>query len=476
MVSPHVVSEHGDGSAKKEEAASAGAAPPSRRPWRTFLLSCFLLFGVASVSYVLGAAVIFFELPSSSFLRRAFVGGAAWHEQNQASPPPPEQQPPITVGRIDKPDKTCDGFTLCLCSGGPRATLINMRGETVHQWYAPFKLIWFDLQPGMRVPLEEEHVYFNHAHLYPNGDLLAVVEGPGNARHLSESYGLIKLDKDSRVLWKYTGSCHHAFDVAEDGTIYALSYDFVKELPHGLEFIPTPCIVDCLDVISPQGKLRKRIRLVEAFMDSPYAALLSTLEKPWLFRDLNPPDSPMPAAQDEMRRRDVLHNNTVKVLSGALAPKFPRFKPGQILISPRHLDALAVLDPAGGKVVWAVQGPWHAQHDPSFLDNGHILLFDNLGSPRGSRVLEYDPRTQAFPWSYPDDDGTPFFCRLRGVTQRLPNGNTLIVNSTEGEMFEVTPDREIVWSCSCGKVVLNRAQRFPPQQLSFLKGDERARP
>lgn len=458
------------------DVVSTAASPSSRRPRRTLLTSCLALFGVASLSYLLGAAVIFFELPSSSFLRRAFVGGAAWYEQNQALPPAPEQQPPITVGRIDKPDKTYDGFTLCLCSGGPRAMLINMQGQTVHQWYAPFKLIWFDLQPGLRVPLEEAHVYFNHAYLYANGDLLALVEGPGNARRLSESYGLVKLDKDSRVLWKYPVTCHHAFDVGEDGTIYVLTNDFVKEVPAGLEFVPTPCIVDCLDVLSPDGQLVKKIRLVEAFQHSSYAPLLSTLEKPWLFRDVNSPDVPMPAAQDEMRRRDVLHTNSVKVLSRALAVKFPRFKAGQLLISPRHLDALAVLDPESGKIVWAAQGPWHAQHDPSFLDNGHILMFDNLGSPRGSRVLEYDPRTQAFPWSYPDDKGTPFFSRIRGAAQRLPNGNTLIVNSKAGEMFEVTPERETVWSCSCGKVDLNCARRYTAQQLSFLKGDVRARP
>ena len=458
------------------DAPSVGASPAPRTRRRNLLTSCLSLFGVASLSYLLGAAVIFFELPSSSFLRRAFVGGAAWYEQNQAPPPPPEQQPPIAVGKIDKADKTCDGFTLCLCSGGPRATLVNMRGDTVHRWYAPFQIVWLDLQPRLRVPIKESEVYFNDGHLYPNGDLLVLVEGPGNARRLAESYGLVKLDKDSRVLWKYPAGCHHAFDVAEDGTIYALSYDFVKELPRGLEHIPTPCIVDCVDVISTDGKLVKRIRLVDAFQNSPYASLLSTLEKPWLFRDLTAPDSPMPAAQDEMRRRDVLHTNAVKVLSRTLAPKFPLFKAGQLLISPRHLDVIAVLDPDSGKIVWAVHGPWHAQHDPSFLDNGHILLFDNLGSPRGSRVLEYDPRTQAFPWSYPDDNGTPFFSRIRGATQRLPNGNTLIVNSAEGEMFEVTPSREMVWSCSCGRVSLNCARRYTAQQLSFLKGDQRARP
>jgi hypothetical protein len=70
----------------------------------------------------------------------------------------------------------------------------------------------------------------------------------------------------------------------------------------------------------------------------------------------------------------------------------------------------------------------------------------------------------------------PFLSRIRGMCQRLANGNTLVVNSDGGEVFEVTPDREVVWSCSCGPVELNRARRYMPDQLSFLKGEKRARP
>jgi len=92
-----------------------------------------------------------------------------------------------------------------------------------------------------------------------------------------------------------------------------------------------------------------------------------------------------------------------------------------------------------------------------------------MGSPRGSRVLEYDPQTQSYPWWYPAENGTPFYSRIRGMSQRLPNGNTLIVNSEGGETFEVTPDHEVVWSASCGRE-LKRARRYVPEQLAFLKG------
>ena len=378
-----------DGTAKKEDPAMNPVPRPSAR--RSFLLPCLFFFGLASLSYLLGAAVIFFDLPSSEFLRRAFGGGVTWYEHKQPSLPPSEQVP-LTVGQIDKPDKTCDGFTLMMYGGNSRAVLVNMHGQVVHQWHVPFSNVW-PAPPHLRGPIDEASVYFNDGHLYPNGDLLVVVEGPINLRNPSNGYGLVKLDKDSRVQWKHAAYCHHDVAVAEDGTIYAIVNEVADKAPPGLEYIPTPYVVDVVEVISPEGKRLKRLPVLEALKDSPYAPLFSVLEGPKFFDGSAPPGARNSNFREDARHRDVLHTNAVKVLSHAQASKFPLFKEGQLLISVRHLNALVVLDPDSGKVVWATQGPWRAQHDPSFLDNGHLLLFDNLGTARGSRVLEFDPAT-----------------------------------------------------------------------------------
>jgi hypothetical protein len=431
--------------------------------------------GLASLCFLIGAAVMDFDLPTSAFLHRAFEGGVAWFKRSQAATRPDERGP-VTVGRIDKPDETCDGFTLLMYGGDSRAVLVNMRGDVVHRWHVPFSELWPD-PPHLHGPIDDDAVYFNDGHVYPNGDLVAVIEGPITERNSSNGYGLVKLDKESNVLWKYAGKCHHDLDVGDDGVVYAITNETIDKVPQGLDYVPTPCIVDYVDVISPEGEQLKRISLLEALHDSPYAPLFGAIERPRKFGDASPPrEARVEPFLSDALSRDVLHTNAVKVLSRALAPKFPMFQAGQLLISVRHLDALVVLDPDSGKVVWAARGPWHAQHDPTFLDNGRLLLFDNLGSRGGSRVLEFDPRTQAFPWTYPGDDDTPFFSRIRGMTQRLPNGNTLIVNSDRGEAFEVTPGRELVWSCSSGGAELNRARRYAPEQLPFLKGGPRARP
>ena len=120
-----------------------------------------------------------------------------------------------------------------------------------------------------------------------------------------------------------------------------------------------------------------------------------------------------------------------------------------------------MIDPETGSVVWAEHGPWIGQHDAQFLNNGHLLVFDNKGAASGSRVLELDPQTQAFPWSYPGESDPAFFSNERGECQRLPNGNTLIVVSAAGQILEVTPSHEVAWTCFLNSFV-STARRYAP--------------
>jgi len=48
-------------------------------------------------------------------------------------------------------------------------------------------------------------------------------------------------------------------------------------------------------------------------------------------------------------------------------------------------------------------------------------------------------------WEYEDRTHTKFHSCICSGAQRLPNGNTFICEATKGRLFEVTPDKEIVW-------------------------------
>jgi hypothetical protein len=442
---------------------------------RGFLVPSIAILGMLFLSYVLGAAVIFFGLPTSDYLHNAFVGARAWNERRKVSAQTKDQRLlPATIGQIDKPEKTFDGFTLYLsatmAASKTQAALIDMRGNVVHKWATSFSKVWATA-PHLEKKVSDSLVCFFSCRLYPNGDLLVVFHG---LELFPDGYGIARLDKDSNVIWRYSAKIHHDVDVGEDGTIYALKHEVVPTMPKGLESISTPCVFDYLVMLSPKGKeLTEPISIPLAFRNSQYAPLLSSHRKPQA-KDvfLNSPGLPF---VDQPRTGDYFHTNAVQVLTRGLATKFPHFKAGQVLISVRELDTIAVLDTQKGSVVWAARGPWRAQHDAQFLDNGHLLIYDNRGSLEGARVLEYDPQTQAFPWSYSAEDGVVLNNPTRGMCQRLPNGNTLIVDSLGDKILEVTADKEVVWTCSCGGFI-HLARRYSPDQLAFLKDGQRARP
>ena len=61
------------------------------------------------------------------------------------------------------------------------------------------------------------------------------------------------------------------------------------------------------------------------------------------------------------------------------------------------------------------------------------------------RLLEVDPKTRKITWQYPGEGGIPFFSKTRGATQRLDNGNTLIVEANAGKAFEITAKGDLAW-------------------------------
>ncbi len=431
------------------------------------------VIGLLFLSFLLGAATMFFRLPLSGMLSKGFMGSRAWIETRIATQSRNEMRP-SSANAFDIPGKTFDGYTLYACASqtapSTRVSLIDMQRKVVHGWSVSFSKIWPNPPQLQGRQIDDSQVCIFACHLYPNGDLLVVFQSiESNPR----GYGLAKVDKDSNLIWSYSGNVHHDVTVGEDGTIYTIVQRPLNTSIKGLEFIPPPWLVDHLVMLSPEGKeLREPISILEALRNSSYSTLLSPLETP--LKPVETQTMTDDALRDLRMKQDVLHTNSVNVLTKAVAPKFPEFKAGQVLLSIRSLHSLAVLDPSSGSIVWGSRGPWNNQHDAQFLDNGHYLLFDNIGSPRGSRVLEYDPRDGSFPWTYPGVDNAPFFTSERGLAQRLPNGNTLVVVSEGKEMIEVTPAKEVVWTCQAHSFITS-ARRYSPDRLLFLNSGQRPR-
>ena len=147
-------------------------------------------------------------------------------------------------------------------------------------------------------------------------------------------------------------------------------------------------------------------------------------------------------------RGDVLHANTVVELgpeTAGVAALPPAFASGRLLVSLREIDVVAVVDPESSEVVWARRGPWRAQHEPSLLPTGRLLLFDNRGHGGFSRLLELDPVSGAVIWSHGGEPPRDFASTIGGTCARLPNGNTLATLSVPGRAVELDVAGEVVW-------------------------------
>jgi hypothetical protein len=175
-----------------------------------------------------------------------------------------------------------------------------------------------------------------------------------------------------------------------------------------------------------------------------------------------------------------LHVNDVERLTPKVAPAFPMFAAGDLLISVRHLNTVFVADPATWAIKWLMTGPFVGQHDPDFLPNGHILLYDNrvtgltpkLGN---SRLLEIDPATRAIVWSFEGTGDQTFYAHSRGEQQALPNGNILFVDPYAGRLLEIAPaaGNRTVWEwvnlIAPGEVgLITDVERVPQSALPWV--------
>lgn len=74
--------------------------------------------------------------------------------------------------------------------------------------------------------------------------------------------------------------------------------------------------------------------------------------------------------------KDPFHFNKIDILTDELAPLYPKFDAGDMLLSARNLNLILVVRPNYEKIVWWSHGLTHWQHDSTFID-GYIEVFDN---------------------------------------------------------------------------------------------------
>lgn len=415
------------------------------------------------LAYVAGSVTTLMDAFPSKYVRNAYRAADALAERRSYLKDPfqsnlwVQARTPRQGVTVHDAERASDGLTLYTAGDGARATLVDMDGRTVHEWQRPFRDIW-DESAVVRDPVPEEQIYFRKATAFPNGDLLAIYIG---AEDTPWGYGMVRLDRDSNVLWKnLEHRFHHDFAVAGDDRIYALTHEFRQRPVEYNDHLEPPLLEDFVVVLAPDGRTLKKVSLLEALRNSPYGREL------WRI--------------DHFTLWDPLHTNNIDVLdeeaAAALGAKVPAAAAGQVLLAFRELDGgtIALLDIEKATIVWALSGAWKSHHDPDVLPNGNILLFDNLGDfgPGGaSRVVEVDPATSGIVWSYNGDPENQLWSGWRSAQEPLPNGNILITESNGARILEIDRGGRIVWE------YINPVRRGPDQaQTSIVSWASRLYP
>jgi len=337
---------------------------------------------------------------------------------------------------LNNREKTAAGVNFYKEVSSTDAVLIDNDGVELHKWI-------FD--PGSSVE-------WIHAELLPeDGTIIGILKDDS----------VFRLSVDSEVEWRTPVGAHHDLQVREDGSIWVLTRNNARwPERYGEQTI----IEDPVTVLSASGEVQERFSLVAPFKESPFAYLMPAIGQPEF-------DAAF----------DILHANHVEVFDGRPADQSPLYREGNVLVSFRTINTIAILAHDTQEILW-LWGPTNVavQHHPRLLENGRILLFDN--GFEESRILEIGMPQGNILWSY--SDGLDFHSSWGGTAHRLANGNTLITDSAAGEAFEVTSDGKVVWrfvnsriddgtlppmeTAATGRWNIWRMTRYQPEELPFL--------
>jgi hypothetical protein len=344
------------------------------------------------------------------------------------------------------------GYTAFTSGDDEAAYLIDMDGRIVHQW----SLTSDDLRQRFgpeQVP--DVELGWRSVHVYPNGDLVVVLQ---RRKYTPYGFALVKLDKDSNVIWANFGYTHHDVVVGEDGLLYSIGQAIREQAIPELPRLKTPFLEDFIHVVNSAGETVHRVSIMEAFVGTPFESAVHHL------------------APTRDWKGDYFHVNAVEPYDS----RNPTAVIGknQVLVSIRNMDSLATIDLGTGKVVWLLNGYWLRQHDPDIV-NGRIMLFDNRGDyARGarSRVLEFDPLTLEITWQAAVGQGYDLYSGWGASQQVLENGNVLITESAPGRLLELTRDGRRAWEFfSAGRAsegselapAIQEARRYAPGYFRF---------
>ena len=314
-------------------------------------------------------------------------------------------------------DRASPGVNLYTSLNLCRADLVDMEGKALRSWSNADCEQW------------------SNALLLPSGDLvvagMSALKGKTSEEYQNSAY-LLRMSWNGERVWQIPVAAHHNLNLTPQGNLAVLTarWRLIPEYDRDVEVREHG-----IALVSLEGKVLETASLYDLLTSNPAAFRLQRVGKT--------PGDGVFGKQDI----DLFHANMIEFMyQPALVARSPIYSLDNVLITVRHQNTIAIIDWPKKKLIWAWgQGILSGPHNGKVLPTGNILIFDN-GLKRGwSRVIELDPISKKIVWEYQAPNPKDFFTISGGAAERLPNGDTLITNTREGQVFEVTPNGEVVW-------------------------------
>lgn len=379
-----------------------------------------------------------------------------------------------------------NGYTLYCPNGGRATYLINMSNGVYHSWS-------HTRSGGYSVYLLE------------NGNILRTANAPTQYLNGGGAQGMVQeINWNGAVVWEYTYSTttylsHHDIEPMPNGNVLMIAWE-VKSAAQAVQAglnRSVPIWPDHIIEVQPSGTNGGTIVWQWHAWDH-------------LIQDYNPAKDNYGVVADHPELLDI------NVGSGEIGPSGGdwmhingiSYNPDldQIVISSHNLDEFYVIDHStttaeaashsggnsgmGGDILYRWGNP--ANYDMNgnhylnvahcsiwipkgFPGEGDIMIFNNREGQGTSIVAEIVPPIDSLghytrvagsafgpaspTWTY---SASGFYTNHLGGCQRLPNGNTLIVESTSGRIFEVNSSGTVQWDYTNSSVEIARALRYGP--------------
>ncbi len=284
------------------------------------------------------------------------------------------------------------------------AVLLDPDGQLANRWVVSQEgTAWAERQ--------DDNVYPHGVEILPDGSLIAAFDGGSSA---------VRYGYCGEEIWRTQGTFHHSLSLGDDGTVWAWG--------------------------NPFGQTTQTEYMVELSVDDGTVQRHILLDHVW---PENPGIDPFAIRQDDKAQAslwmfDRFHVNDVEPLPARWADAYPGFEAGDLLISLRSVNLVAVVDPDDLAVKWWRQGLTRRQHDPDWNERGTITIFDNNMHRDYSRIQEIDPVSYASRVVVPGEPYS-FYTWHRGKHDAVPGGGYLVATTEQGRLFEVNADGEVVF-------------------------------